>query len=70
MGRAPGGTRRHAHCAPIEPSSESNRSNRVAPACIENMLKQLQAFEPGAARAQKRPRNWFPKLWRAGFCAV
>eukprot|EP00969_Alexandrium_andersonii_P276494 12221098-Alexandrium_andersonii.AAC.1 len=29
--RFPGGTRRHVNRIPIEPSSEPNRSNRVAP---------------------------------------
>eukprot|EP00969_Alexandrium_andersonii_P195037 8615923-Alexandrium_andersonii.AAC.1 len=34
------------------------------------MLKALQAFEPGTARAKKRPQNWSLKLWRGGFCAA
>eukprot|EP00969_Alexandrium_andersonii_P212265 9373629-Alexandrium_andersonii.AAC.1 len=34
------------------------------------MLKMLDAFEPGPARAQKRPQNWYPKLWRGAFCAI
>eukprot|EP00969_Alexandrium_andersonii_P233596 10313718-Alexandrium_andersonii.AAC.1 len=31
-----GGTRWHVHRVPIEPSSESNRSNRAAPALLEH----------------------------------
>eukprot|EP00969_Alexandrium_andersonii_P322509 14249496-Alexandrium_andersonii.AAC.1 len=34
------------------------------------MLKSLQAFEPGTARAQERPESRSLKLWTGGFCAV
>eukprot|EP00969_Alexandrium_andersonii_P251048 11095814-Alexandrium_andersonii.AAC.1 len=34
-----------------------------------NMLKSLQAFELGTARAQTRPQNRSQKLSRGAFCA-
>eukprot|EP00969_Alexandrium_andersonii_P023498 1025954-Alexandrium_andersonii.AAC.1 len=34
------------------------------------MPKLLQAFEPGTARAQKLPQQWYPKMLRGAFCAA
>eukprot|EP00969_Alexandrium_andersonii_P288699 12762078-Alexandrium_andersonii.AAC.1 len=55
---------------PVEKSSAPWPAGARAHLCdlSEPPLISLQAFEPRTARAQKWPRHWSPKLWRAAFC--